>query len=184
MKLKTAILQMRSENREYQKNTDIVIEKMAEASENGADILLLPEAFITGYGLPMDNDEALADDSVYLQQMCDAAKRLGIGVVATAFTKGKKKPQNSAIVIDKNGNVLWIRSEAIVSAKCLEIHTGRSMRITHCWRSTYGGRGVREDHLQCFRIIADGSGQDFDPVIAKTFLEMRDQVTEVVKKNR
>ena len=43
MKLKTAILQMRSENREYQKNTDIVIEKMAEASENGADILLLPE---------------------------------------------------------------------------------------------------------------------------------------------
>lgn len=37
---------------------------------------------------------------------------------------------------------------------------------------------------QCFRIIADGSGQDFDPVIAETFLEMRDQVTEVVKKNR
>lgn len=36
---------------------------------------------------------------------------------------------------------------------------------------------------QCFRIIADGSGQDFDPVIAETFLEMRDQVTEVCKKN-
>ena len=69
MKLKTAILQMRSENREYQKNTDTVIEKMAEASENGADILLLPEAFITGYGLPMDNGEALADDNVYLQQI-------------------------------------------------------------------------------------------------------------------
>lgn len=124
MKLKTAILQMRSENREYQKNTDIVIEKMAEASENGADILLLPEAFITGYGLPMGNDEALADDSVYLQQICDAAKRLGIGVVATAFTKGKQKPQNSAIVIDKNGNVLMKYSKVhtcdFADEACLE----------------------------------------------------------------
>lgn len=124
MKLKTAILQMRSENREYQKNTDTVIEKMAEASENGADILLLPEAFITGYGLPMDNGEALADDNVYLQQICTAAKRLGIGVVATAFTKGKQKPQNSAIVIDKNGNVLMKYSKVhtcdFADEACLE----------------------------------------------------------------
>ena len=29
-----------------------------------------------------------------------------MGVVATTFTKGKKKPQNSAYVIDKNGRIL------------------------------------------------------------------------------
>lgn len=63
MKFKIAILQMKSLNRQYQKNTDIVVEKMEEASENGADILLLPEAFITGYELPVSNDEALADNN-------------------------------------------------------------------------------------------------------------------------
>ena len=30
---------------------------------------------------------------------------------------------------------------------------------------------------QCFRIMEDGSGQDFDPVIAEVFLDMREKVT-------
>ena len=32
---------------------------------------------------------------------------------------------------------------------------------------------------QCFQIIADGSGQDFDPVIAKVFLSARDEVEKI-----
>lgn len=32
---------------------------------------------------------------------------------------------------------------------------------------------------QCFQIIADGSGQDFDPVIAEVFLDMRDEVEKI-----
>lgn len=55
MKFKVAILQMKSLNRQYQKSSDIVIRMMKKASENGADILLLPEAFLTGYELPMSN---------------------------------------------------------------------------------------------------------------------------------
>ena len=49
MKLKVAILQMKSLDRQYQKSTQIVLDKMREATENGADILLLPEVFLTGY---------------------------------------------------------------------------------------------------------------------------------------
>ncbi|MDE5937491.1 MAG: carbon-nitrogen hydrolase family protein [Lachnospiraceae bacterium] len=106
MKFKTAVLQKRALSRQTEKNTDTVIKSMEEAAREGADILLLPEAFLTGYELPISNEEALAADSPYLLQICEAAKRLRIGVVATAFTQGVLKPKNSACVIDKNGTVL------------------------------------------------------------------------------
>lgn len=106
MNFKIAILQMKSPNRQCRESTDIILSKMKEAAENAADILLLPEAFMTGYELPMSNDEALADSNPYLQQICDTAKQLQLGVVATAITKGRTKPQNSAYVIDKNGTIL------------------------------------------------------------------------------
>ena len=106
MILKTAVLQMKSFARQYRKNTDIVIDKMKEAAENHADILLLPECFLTGYYLPVSNEEALADDDKYIREICDAADKLNIGVVLTAASKGATKPQNSAYVISKNGAVL------------------------------------------------------------------------------
>ena len=33
---------------------------------------------------------------------------------------------------------------------------------------------------QCFAIIENGSGQDFDPFIAEVFLEMKEKITKVV----
>lgn len=124
MKLKIAILQMKSLNRQYQKNTDIVIRMMKEAAENCADVILLPEAFLTGYELPMSNEEALSDKSTYLEQICTAAAELQIGVVVTCITKGKKNPQNSAYVVDKSGNVLMKYSKVhtcdFADEACLE----------------------------------------------------------------
>lgn len=35
---------------------------------------------------------------------------------------------------------------------------------------------------ECFEIIKNGSGQDFDSVIADLFLEMKERVTEIYKK--
>lgn len=106
MKLKVAVLQKRSLDRQFAKSTEIVLGRMQEAAEHGADILLLPEAFLTGYELPMTNGEALSDDSPYLLKICNAAKALRLGVVVTAITKGRQKPQNAAYVVDKSGTVL------------------------------------------------------------------------------
>ena len=39
-----------------------IIMAMKEASENHADILLLPECFVTGYDLPMSYEKSIADD--------------------------------------------------------------------------------------------------------------------------
>ena len=106
MKFKVALLQMNSLNRRYQESTEIVLAKMREAAAEGADLLLLPEVFLTGYVLPFHNQEALEEDNPYLRQICAAAGEIGIGVVATAVTRGREKPQNSAYVIDKQGRRL------------------------------------------------------------------------------
>lgn len=124
MTLNVAVLQKKSLNRQCQKSTDIIIEKMREAAKNEADILLLPEAFLTGYELPMSNAEALAENSPYISKICDAARELRLGVVLTAITKGANKPQNSAYVVDKNGMVLMKYSKVhtcdFADEACLE----------------------------------------------------------------
>lgn len=97
--MKIAILQKKSLDRQLSRNSETVIETMKEAAKNGADILLLPEAFLTGYSLPMDNKEALSGRNLYLQKISDAAKELHLGVVVTAITKGWNKPRNSAYVV-------------------------------------------------------------------------------------
>lgn len=128
MKLKTAILQMKSRNRQCAESADIVICRMEEAANRGADILLLPEAFLTGYALPMDNGEALADDDPVIGRIRDAAARLSVGVVLTAITKGRERPRNSAYVIDKTGAVLLKYSKVhtcdFADEACLESGDG------------------------------------------------------------
>nr|WP_316620106.1 carbon-nitrogen hydrolase family protein [uncultured Ruminococcus sp.] len=104
MIFKIAVLQMRSVNQAYDENIKTIMDKMAEAKRSGADILLLPECFITGYDLTIDNDSAIDDGD--LTPLCKQARNLGIGLVATAVTKGKYNPQNSAFVIGKHGEIL------------------------------------------------------------------------------
>lgn len=92
MNLKIAVLQMRPEINNKVKNVETIIDKIKEAAENKADILLLPECFITGYNFPINMEDALEDDSVYIKKVCSVAKNYSVGVIATAFSKGKYKP--------------------------------------------------------------------------------------------
>ena len=104
MILKIAVLQMRSVDRTYDENIKTITDNMAKAKRSGADILLLPECFITGYDLTINNEAAISESELKL--LCGKAKELGIGLIATALTKGKKRPQNSAFVIDRYGEIL------------------------------------------------------------------------------
>ena len=104
MIFRVAVLQMRSVSREYESNIKTIIKFMAEAKQEGADILLLPECFITGYDLTIDNDSAMTEGD--LSPLCEQAGKLGIGLVATALSKGEHHPQNAAFVIGKDGKIL------------------------------------------------------------------------------
>lgn len=124
MNFNVAILQTRSVHQDIQKNTDTIISNMKIAARHRADILLLPECFITGYQFPVTNEEAITQDDISITQLCKAAKAYSIGVVATAFTQSHKKPQNSAFVIDKTGDILMKYSKVHTcdfdAEKCLE----------------------------------------------------------------
>lgn len=128
---KIAVLQKKSLCRDYQKNTVIGLEEMNKASKLGADILLFPECFITSYNLPITNEEAISDESLFLKMFCENAKKLSMGVVITAFTKGKIKPQNSAFVINKQGKIMMkynkVHTCDFADEKCLE--SGKEFKV-------------------------------------------------------
>lgn len=124
MIFKVAVLQKRSLSRKISENTGIIIKNMQAAAASNADILLLPECFITGYDLPAENKNALKDTDETISRLCAAAKNLRVGLVATALTQGQKNPQNSAFVIDKSGKILMKYSKVhtcdFSDEKCLE----------------------------------------------------------------
>ena len=106
MTFKVAILQSRAENSNIKRNIATIICSMKDASKHGADILLLPECFITGYDLPMTYEKSISCEDEVIKKVCEAAKTHNIGVVLTSFTKGKVQPQNTAFVINKSGEIL------------------------------------------------------------------------------
>ena len=83
MNFKVAILQKRAENAKQNENVDVILKSMQEAAENKADILLLPECFITGYDLPMSYEKSISDDDENIKRICNSAKENNIGVVLT-----------------------------------------------------------------------------------------------------
>lgn len=74
MKFKIAILQKRAKLGLVKKNISDVIQNMEESSKNSADILLLPECFITGYDLPMTYEKSIDDNNKEIERICGAAK--------------------------------------------------------------------------------------------------------------
>lgn len=124
-KFKVAMVQHNVSERDKKGNTDLAVRYIREAKENGADFVLFPECWITAYNVPdiceelrpveeIENepefikwrDNAISDDCESIKQIADVAKKLSIGVEITGFTKGKKYPQNSAFIIDRNGDVI------------------------------------------------------------------------------
>lgn len=131
MIFKVAVLQARSENANIRKNVDKIIMIMKEASKNGADILLLPECFVTGYDLPMTYEKSISRDDELIKNICEVAKEYSIGVVLTSFTKGESKPQNTAFVISKTGDVLMKYSKVHTCdfADEKDIESGKVFRV-------------------------------------------------------
>lgn len=127
MIFKVAILQARAENANIKKNVETIISSMKEASKNEADVLLLPECFITGYELPMTYEKSISCVDEVIFKICEVAKNHGIGVVLTSFTKGKEQPQNTAFVINKSGEMLMKYSKVhtcdFADEKCVEAGT-------------------------------------------------------------
>lgn len=122
---KVAIVQHKALHADKAENTKSAIKFIQEAKANNADIILFPECFLTGYYppdicrtlKPLEEierhsefvrwcEDALDESDEYLQAIQKTAQEEGIGVAITAFTKGKKRPQNTAFIIDRNGKII------------------------------------------------------------------------------
>jgi hydrolase, carbon-nitrogen family len=125
MKLKVAMVQYDANEPNIDFNIKVAMKYIKEAKKSGAGIVLFPECFLTAYCCPdiveellpleeLENDSefigwcnsAVTEEEEHVLQIRKLAKELQIGVVITAFTKGEKYPQNTAFIIDRNGDII------------------------------------------------------------------------------
>ena len=108
---KVAILQKRPINEQIDKNIETIIMAMEEASEKHADILLLPECFITGYDLPMSYEKSVADErnveSGKEFRVCDfEGIKLGIMICYD-----REYPESARILMLKGAEVILVPND-------------------------------------------------------------------------
>lgn len=119
-----AVIQHRA-GRSVRENVAAAKAYIRAAAGNGARLALFPECFLTGYFAPdvppdLPPPERLGDNAAFaawcgaaldedgpeIAAVRAAAAKAGITVVITAFTKGKRRPRNTAVVIGPDGGVL------------------------------------------------------------------------------
>lgn len=103
MLYRIALAQERSVPHNVSQNVARVAKLAAEASLMESDLLLLPECFLTSYDFPISQAEALDPTSPVFDEIATIARNENLAIVATAFTRGKEAPRNSAIVFNKAG---------------------------------------------------------------------------------
>lgn len=108
---KIALVQFEGEIGNVEKNVAEACDLIAQAAENGADLVVLPELFSTGYHLNtigphiLDLAEPIDGPSVRaLQQAAREAKCYVVAGIALIREVGGV-PFNSAVLIDREGNV-------------------------------------------------------------------------------
>ena len=69
-------------------------------------------------------------------------------------------------------------------AKVLEMYAGtRTPSMEPQWLAAGLSQRDAMPLEQCFSIIENGSGQDFDPYITDVFLDMKEMITNIVENN-
>lgn len=105
-------------------NLSLALRHIAAAHSMGADLVLFPEMWSNAYAPPFASafdapfhpnfvaqreawlNAAVERDGAYIAAIRGLAKELEIGVVATYLSKTSGKPQNTALVIGRGGEIL------------------------------------------------------------------------------
>lgn len=105
-------------------NLSLALHFIRQAKDMRADMVLFPEMWSNGYAQPFEGalehpfhpdfakerkkwtEAAVSMDSAYIRTLQSAAKECQIGVTATFLEKTAGKPRNTAIIIDRDGEIL------------------------------------------------------------------------------
>lgn len=121
---KVALVQHKAIPLDKEANLQLALRYARQAGAMGADLVLFPEMWSNAYAPPFDGafddplrpgfdrertawlQNAIERNSEYVLTLRAAAKELGIGICATYLSKTAAKPQNTAIVIGRTGEIL------------------------------------------------------------------------------
>ena len=98
--------QLLVEGGEPERNLSRARQMILESVEKKVDIVLLPEVFDLGWTHPSALKEAQTIPGAYSDFLCDEAKRGGIYICAGLTEKESDKVFNTAVLIDRKGNIL------------------------------------------------------------------------------
>ena len=119
-----ALVQKKALPNQPQANLKLAVSSIKEAQRMGADLVLFPEMWSNGYAPPYESafedpfapafaqqrknwlEQAIPLHGRYVKALQETAKACRIGVAATFLARTPGKPQNMAILIDRNGKIL------------------------------------------------------------------------------
>lgn len=122
--LKVGLVQDNAFENNIELNLELGLNYIRRGRDLGVDIVLFPEMWSNGYNPPyeetfenpFDNrykeerkiwlENAIDENSSYIREFKKIAEELKIGIVITYLSKTEGAPQNTALVIGKNGEVL------------------------------------------------------------------------------
>ena len=123
---KVALVQKKAFPNNVGQNLSLAVENVMEAKKLGADMVLFPEMWSIGYAPPFEGafddpfaeefkreqkawlEQAVDGESRYVKELQNVARRLQIGITATYLGKYGEKQKNTAIVIDRNGEIQMV----------------------------------------------------------------------------
>lgn len=124
-RFRVALVQYHASGQSIGENTEKACEFIRQAAAEQADMVLFTECFLTTYQFPAIcetlppleeirrdpsfaawRNAAIADEDPHLAKIRALAGQLQIGVVITAFSRGRQLPRNTAWVIGRDGSIL------------------------------------------------------------------------------
>lgn len=106
-KIKLAFAQLRCSLYEKEGNLLRMLQSIEEASQKGADYILFPELYLTGYVMDANLEKlAETDNGPSIMKLKKKAKACGIGAIIGFPEKENSDFYNTALFIDKNGETI------------------------------------------------------------------------------
>ncbi len=125
------------------------IEYCKKAKEMGADIAVFPEMWNTGYEMLFEgnlkdqdnisqekidnwNSKAISDNHKFISCYMDLAKQLEMSIAITYLEETGDKPKNTAMIINKNGEVILKYSKVHTVDSKMEAYTQPGLAFKTC----------------------------------------------------
>lgn len=103
MKFKIALAQLELEPGEPDRNYSVAKDAVTEAAQRGADIVLLPELWASGYDLQNASDYASPLNDGWFARMRELAKEFGIALGGSMIEALGDDFYNTFLLVDKGG---------------------------------------------------------------------------------